>query len=102
MTMTPLEQLKLLTLETGEAAAGETCAVISSPRAFTDEELNNFLALRDGDVQLTAYDVLLKKAVSTKITMAGMTTSEQERYWLRLAAQVRPNKGHAAERADAP
>jgi hypothetical protein len=31
-----------------------------------------------------------------------MTTSEQERYWLRLAAQVRPNKGHAAERADAP
>lgn len=102
MTLTPLAQLKLLTLETGDAAAGEACAAISAPRAFTDEELTSFLDLRAGDVHQAAYDVLLKKAVSTKITMAGLTTAEQQKYWLRLAAHVRRNVGRAAERADAP
>lgn len=99
--MTDLEKLKLLTMETGEAAGADGCAS-SSPRAFEDGELILLLELHEGDVRATAYDVLLKKAVSTKVTLAGMTTAEQEKYWLRLAARMRPNRGGAIDRADQP
>ena len=101
--MTDLEKLKLLTMETGEAAGTDGCASSSSsPRAFEDGELILLLELHEGDVRAAAYDVLLKKAVSTKVTLAGMTTAEQEKYWLRLAARVRPNRGGAIDRADQP
>ena len=96
--MTDLEKLKLLTRETD--AEGDGCA--PSARAFTDGELILHLDLHGGDVKATAYDILLQKAASTKITLAGMTTAEQSAYWLRLAARVRPNKGKAIERADRP
>lgn len=97
--MTDLEKLKLLTRENGEES-GETPS--SFPRVFSDGELIQTLELHDGDVKAAAYDILLQKAVSTKITLAGMTTAEQEKYWLRLAARVRPNRGGAIDRADQP
>lgn len=100
--MTDLERLKLLTRETGEENGADGCGAPSSPRAFSDGELIQHLELHDGDVKAAAYDILIQKAVSTKITLAGMTTAEQEKYWLRLAARVRPNKGGAIERADQP
>lgn len=100
--MTDLEKLKILTLETDDETAAGSCGASSSSRVFTDGELSQMLKLHGGDVNKAAYDVLIKKAVSTKVTLAGMTTAEQEKYWLRLAAAVRPNRSAAAERADQP
>jgi hypothetical protein len=103
--MEPLELLKLLTQENGPepgAAACDDQAALLSPRMLTDAELMAHLELRDGDARAAAYDVLLRKAQSTKVTIAGMTLPEQADYWRRLAANVRPNKGAAIERADAP
>jgi len=107
--MKPLEQLKLLTQETGpepvpadEAAACEAAAAVLNPRTHTDLELHQILELHQGDVYAAAYEVLIRKSQSTKAAMAGMTLPEQERYWLRQAAGVRRNQGKAAERADQP
>lgn len=107
--MEALDLLKLLTRETGPEPApvsgAEACTTtedIISPRVFTDAELTRFLDLSQGDAYAAAYEVLLQKAQSTKVTLAGITTAEQEKYWLRLAARVRKNQGRAAERADQP
>lgn len=103
MALTPLEELKIHTLETGEESGGESCGAPSAtPRMFTDAELAQILELHQGNVRAAAYDILIKKSVSTKVTLAGMTTAEQEKYWLRLAARVRPNHSGAIERADQP
>lgn len=101
--MEALEQLKMLTEETGpeaEAAACESVAAVLSPRMYTDEELLKILKMHEDDVYAAAYHVLLRKAQSTKATIAGMTLPENEKYWLRLAASVRRSRSHAAERAD--
>ncbi len=102
--MDALTQLKLLTEETGPEAQGtavcESADAVLSPRMFTDEELLAVLELYEDDVYASAYHVLLRKAQSTKATIAGLTLPENERYWLRLAAGVRRSRSHAAERAD--
>lgn len=109
LTIEALEKLKLLTQETGpepspvsEAEACETLDAVLNPRSMTDAELSQMLTLHEGDVYAAAYEVLIRKSQSTKVTVAGMTTAEQERYWLRQAAMVRKNQGKAAERDDQP
>lgn len=104
-----MELLKFLTQETGaeaapdtEAAACETVSAILSPRSMTDAELAKMLELHGGDEYAAAYEVLIRKSQSTKVTLAGMTTAEQSKYWLRQAAMVRKNKSKAAERDDQP
>ena len=100
--MTDLERLKLLTLETDDGAACEGCAVPVSARQYTDEQLAEYLAMADGDVNAAAYGILLRKSQSTAATLGGMTLADQSAYYLRLAAQARHNRGRALERADAP
>ena len=65
------------------------------------QQLTAILALA-GDVRSAAYQVLLQKSQSTAATLAGITLPDQQKYWLRLAAQVRKNGGRTAERADKP
>lgn len=103
--MTDLEQLKLLTQETGPEPTAAACgdvAAVASPRMYTDAELILYLDLHAGNIRATAYELLLRKAQSTKAELAGMSLPEQQQYWLRLAASVRPNKGKASERDDQP
>lgn len=103
--MEPLALVKLLTQENGPepgtAACGDMSALLS-PRTLTDEELTAYLTLYENDAYAAAYHILLRKAQSTKVTIAGMTLPEQAHYWLRLAAHVRPNRNAAADRADTP
>jgi len=89
--MTDLEQLKELTDE-----------IEGQPRMFTDERLQRQLELHTGNVQAAAYIVLIQKSQSTAIVMAGMTLPDQQNYWLRRAAAVRPSHSHNAPRADDP
>ncbi len=107
--MTALQQLKRLTLETDAepvACDATGCPVGDEPpaptsRMYTDQELLEELAMHDGDVRATAYDVLLRKAENTEITLpGGMHMPDQQRYWLRLAARLRKNHTHNAPRAD--
>lgn len=98
--MDALKKLKLLCLENAPEG-GDTCAALS-PRMFSDEQLQDYLTLNDGDVENAAYQVLLLKSQSTQATLAGMTLPEQQNYYLRLAKRVRKNAGGAVGRADAP
>lgn len=104
--MDALEKLKLLTEETGPEAAGaeacESAEALLSPRMYTDAELDQLLGLYEGDVNAAAYHVLVRKAQSTKMSLAGMTLPETSEYWLRLARTVRQTRHQAAERADQP
>lgn len=101
--MEPLDELKLLTLETDAgAAACPDCGAAASVRMFTDEQLAAFLERADGNVRAAAYQVLLQKSQSTAATIAGMTLPDQQKFYLRLAASVRINGGRTAERADEP
>lgn len=97
--MDALEKLKLLCLETVEEG-DDACAAALSPRMFSDAELKKYLALYSGDVEKTAYQVLLLKAQSTQATIAGMALPDQQSYYLRLAKRVRKNAGGAVGRAD--
>lgn len=92
--MTDLEQLKLLTEEQESSC--------DHPRMYTDAELTRLLELHGGDVRRCAYDVLIRKAENTKITLpGGMTLPDQSARYLRMAAQVRICRTHNAARADA-
>lgn len=88
---TPLEQLKDLTDETAD-----------DPRLFTDDKLTAILSRHGDDIKAAAYEVLVRKSQSTTLTMAGTTLPDQQKYWLRRAAMVRPNRGGNAPRADDP
>ena len=93
--MTNLERLKLLTDERDGTA---DCPI---PRMFTDEELEALLTLHDGQVEKCAYDVLLRKAENTAITLPnGITLPDQSSHYLRRAAQLRPIRTRNACRAD--
>lgn len=107
-----MERLKLLTDEAdaggGEGGAQGCCgqcegmnAEAGGERFFTDAELGAILALHEYDVREAAYDVLLRKAQSTDIRLAGGTQlADQRAYWLSRARAVRPNRGRAGARAD--
>lgn len=90
-----MERLKLLTDERDGTADNPI------PRMFTDDELAQLLALHDGNVRACAYDILIRKAENTSITLPnGMTLPDQSAHYLRRAAKLRPNRTRNACRAD--
>lgn len=94
--MTDLERLKLMT---EECDGPEECP---APRMFTDEALERMLELHDGNVQAAAYDVLLRKAENTEISLpGGLSLPDQSARYLRMAAQARGCRTRNAARADA-
>lgn len=95
MTTEALEKLKLLTEE--RDAAGDNAAT----RMYTDAELSQLLSLHDGDVTACAYDVLLRKAEATGVTLPdGTTLPDQSRHFLRLASRMRRSQTRNMPRAD--
>lgn len=93
--MTDLERLKLLTDERG----GTDDAPL--PRMFTDAELTSLLELHQGDVRAAAYDVLIRKAESTGLTLPdGTQLPDQSAHYLRRARMMRRVRTHNAPRAD--
>lgn len=91
MSLTPLEQLKEITDEDD-----------ASLQMYTDTKLQAILDRHEGNVNAAAYEVLIRKSQATALTMAGVTLPEQQDYWKRRAAMVRPNRGGNAPRADDP
>lgn len=105
--MDDLTRLKLLTDEkdpkaiTAPEGCGECAAALPSARMFTDEELQALLELHGGDVEDTAYDVLIRKAENSGVRIAGGTElPDQRAYWLSRARSVRKNGTRPAGRAD--
>ena len=105
--MDDLTRLKLLTDEQDSTASTETegcgdcAAALSSSRMFTDEALEQLLELHGGDVEDTAYDVLLRKAENSAVRLSGGTElPDQRAYWLSRARSVRKNGTRPAARAD--
>lgn len=112
--MDDLTRLKLMTEEndapaqgdgTGETGGCGACAAApsaaSSARMYTDEQLLQLLELHGGDVQATAYDVLLRKAENSAVRLSGGTElPDQRAYWLARARSVRRNNTRPAGRAD--
>ena len=76
--MEPLDELKML------------CREKQVPY-FTDDELNYQLEHARGDVYLAAYRCLIMKAESCALQVSGLTLEDTSKYWLRLAASVRPS-----------
>lgn len=58
---------------------------------FNDFELNFQLERAGGDVDLAAYRCLLIKAENCSVQVSGLTLEDTSKYWLRLAAAVRPS-----------
>ena len=103
--MDDLTKLKLLTDESDAAekieGCGDCAAAFPSARMFTDEQLVQLLELHGGDVEDTAYDVLIRKAESSGIRLSGGTElPDQRAYWLSRARSVRKNGTRPAARAD--
>ena len=67
----------------------------------SSEELAQLLALHGGNVRACAYDILIRKAENTSITLpSGITLPDQAAHYLRRAAQLRPIRTRNAQRAD--
>ena len=68
---------------------------------FTDEELKQLLELHGGDIHACAYDILIRKAENTEITLPnGLTLPDQSAHYLRRAAKLRPIRTRNARRMD--
>ena len=105
--MDDLTRLKLLTDEKdtpatpGTEGCGDCAVALPSCRMFTDEELEQLLEVHGGDVEDTAYDVLLRKAENSAVRLSGGTElPDQRAYWLSRARSVRKNGTRPAPRAD--
>ncbi len=105
--MDDLTRLKLLTDETNlpvstvTEGCGDCAAALLSARMFSDEQLQELLELHGGDVEDTAYDVLIRKAENSAIRLSGGTElPDQRAYWLSRARSVRKNGTRPAARAD--
>lgn len=73
------------------------------PRMFTDDELEGLLDLHGGDVEKCAYDVLIRKAENTSLTLPdGTALPDQSAHYLRRAAMLRRVRTRNACRADDP
>lgn len=93
--MTDLEKLKQLTDERDGTADNPL------PRMFTDEELQKLLELHEGDVRRTAYDILIRKAENSELTLPdGTRLPDQSASYLRRARMMRKVQTHNAPRAD--
>jgi hypothetical protein len=106
-----LAQLKVLTEETDEGGIAAPCdgcdlcpgALPMSTRDYTDAQLLIYLEMADYDVRDAAYNVLLRKAQNSGITLAsGITLPDNSAYWLRLAAIQRRSRTGVMLRADEP
>lgn len=76
--MSVIEQLKLILRE-------------SDVPFFSDEELNNYLQMDNGDLNKTAYRCLVIKAQDTTLSISGLSAADSSKYFLRLAGNYRPN-----------
>ena len=95
--MDEMTRLKLLTDERDGTADNPI------PRMFTDEELKQLLELHEGNVRACAYDILIRKAENTEITLPnGLALPDQSAHYLRRAAKLRPIRTRNAARADDP
>lgn len=73
------------------------------PRMFSDEELERLLEMHSGQVEKCAYDVLIRKAENTSLTLPdGTTLPDQSAHYLRRAAMLRRVHTRNACRADDP
>lgn len=93
--MDDMTRLKLLTDERDGTAENPI------PRMFTDEELEKLLEMHNGCVRACAYDVLIRKAENTGVTLpGGLALPDQSEHYLRRAAKLRPIRTRNAGRVD--
>ena len=57
---------------------------------FTDEELQFYLDLNDGELNKTAYQCLCIKAEDTTLSISGLSTADSSKYFRRIANMYRP------------
>ena len=96
--MDKLQKLQMLACETEEGAGYDG---LPSSRMFTDEELIKWLAFCKGDPKKAAYEMLLRKAENTEITLpGGIQTPDNSQYFLRLAKRLHTPKSGCSPRAD--
>lgn len=59
---------------------------------FSDEELSYYLKRNNFDLNKTAYECLIIKSENDKVGIPGVVqSSDNSKYWLRLAAMYKPN-----------
>lgn len=56
---------------------------------FSDAELNFYLEQNNGDVADTAYQCLIVKAETCKLSMAGLSLEDTSEYWMNMARMYR-------------
>ncbi|MCI9274188.1 MAG: hypothetical protein HFE39_09610 [Clostridiales bacterium] len=76
--MEPIDELKMLIRE-------------AQAPYFDDVELWYQLDRAGGDVELAAYRCLIIKAENCQVQVSGLSIADTSKYWLRLAASVRPS-----------
>lgn len=76
--MEPIDELKMLIRE-------------AQVPYFENTELDYQLERAKGDVNLAAYRCLIIKAENCRLQVSGLTLEDTSKYWLRLAASVRPS-----------
>lgn len=54
---------------------------------FSDEELEHYLNINNGDVRKASYQCLIIKAETTGIDVSGITTKDSSSYFKMLASQ---------------
>lgn len=75
--MTQLEELKLILRE-------------EDIPFFSENELEFYLNKNNGDLNTAAYECLIIKAENTQLNISGLTAADSSKYFLRLAANYRP------------
>ena len=58
---------------------------------FEDYELDFYYEKNNHDLNATAYECLIIKAENSGLNVSGMSSADTSQYFLRLAAQFRPN-----------
>lgn len=57
---------------------------------FTDEEIQSYIDLNNGDYNKTIYDLLLVKSENTQTSISGLSVADSSQYFKRLARHYRP------------
>lgn len=61
---------------------------------FTDNEIQQYLDLNNGDYRKTIYDLLLIKSENTSTSISGLSVADSSSYFKRLAKRYRPSTSH--------
>ena len=61
---------------------------------FTDEEIQQYVDLNNGNYQKTIYDLLLIKSENTSTSISGLSVADSSSYFKRLAKRYRPSTSH--------